>query len=260
MEKATLRVNGGKMDAPELSQLSSARAPLAAEIPRLLAPVRGLTPGTLSLRHVRQADSAPGEEHLTWETEAGSIVARWHPARPEAPSAARAVVWVGGASGGLDGPAQGLYPAAAARLQAQGIASLRIHYRRPNDLSACVLDTLLAVAFARQAGAQRVALVGHSFGGAVVISAGALSRDVSAVVPMSTQTYGSDLAPQLSPRPLLLIHGEQDEILPAACSEMVFTAARQPKELKLFPGARHGLDEVRDDLLGVLVDWLARHA
>lgn len=198
---------------------------------------------------------AEGVEELTLHTNAGDIAARLHPA----PAGAPAVVWVGGAGGGLDGPAGGLYPRLAGQLAAQGVASLRLHYRRPNYLEDCVLDTLLAVQYLRQQrGYPRVALVGHSFGGAVVISAGALSAEVVAVVAMSSQTYGTDLAPLLSPRPLLLVHGLADEILAPRCSEIIYARAQEPKELLLYPGCRHGLDECRAQVDADVTGWLRR--
>ncbi len=45
---------------------------------------------------------------------------------------------------------------------------------------------------------------------------------------------------QISPRPVLIIHGLADYVVPVANSERNFKAARQPKELWLVPGARHG--------------------
>ncbi|PJJ48066.1 alpha/beta hydrolase [Hymenobacter chitinivorans] len=192
-------------------------------------------------------------EELTLHTNGGELPARLHPAA----AGSAAVVWVGGAGGGLDGPAWGLYPRVAGQLRGHGMASLRIHYRHPNYLEECVADTLLAVQYlVQQRQYRRIALVGHSFGGAVVISAGALSPDVAAVVAMSSQTYGTDLAPQVSPRPLLLLHGTADEILPAACSETIYARARQPKELVLYPGCRHGLDECREQVDQALLRWL----
>jgi dienelactone hydrolase len=169
------------------------------------------------------------------------------------------VVWVGGSGGGLDGPARGLYPAACRRLQEQGVAGLRLHYRLPNHLHDCVLDTLLGVEFLAQEGCEKIALVGHSFGGAVVISAGAMSEKVRAVVPMSTQTYGTSLAPEVAPRAMLLVHGTNDTILPDACSRQVYGMAREPKELVLYDGAGHGLDECREELLDLLVRWIPGH-
>ncbi len=192
---------------------------------------------------------------VTLSTNRGMIDARYHPVE----GGTRGVLWVGGAGGGLDGPARGLYPAACGRLQRERVAGLRLHYRRPNELEACVLDTLLGVEFLARAGVERVGLVGHSFGGAVVISAGALSERVTAVAALSTQTYGTALVGELPPRPLLLIHGEEDEILPPASSRQVYRFAGEPKELVLYPAARHGLDEVREEVLELLVRWLGEH-
>ncbi len=199
-------------------------------------------------------------QDLTLHTDAGEIFGKYHGVpKPPLGKPTRAVIWVGGSGGGLDGPARGLYPEACRWLQRNGLAGLRIHYRRPSDLLACVLDVLVAVRFLRAEGVERIALVGHSFGGAVVINAGALSTDVTAVVAMSTQTAGADLAQHIAPRPLLLIHGTGDEILSSECSEIVYAAAHEPKELKLFPGARHGLDSVREDVLELVTAWLEKN-
>ncbi|UOQ65173.1 alpha/beta hydrolase [Hymenobacter volaticus] len=196
-----------------------------------------------------------GVEALLLETNAGVIAARLHPTA----AGAAAVVWVGGSGGGLDGPAWGMYPRLAGHLAAQGIASLRLHYRKPNYLEDCVVDTLLGVQYlVRQLGYRAVALVGHSFGGAVVISAGALSDEVVAVVAMSSQTYGTDLAPRVSPRPLLVLHGTADEILSDACSKSIYNRAQEPKEILLYPGCRHGLDECRDQVDADVVRWLVK--
>ncbi|GGG56291.1 alpha/beta hydrolase [Hymenobacter glacieicola] len=213
-------------------------------------------PQEYALEAVTVERHAAGMEELTLHTNAGPMPARLHPATP----GAAAVVWVGGSGGGLDGPAWGMYPRLAGQLAGQGIASLRLHYRKPNYLEECVVDALLAVQYlVEQRGYGHVALVGHSFGGAVVISAGALSPEVVAVVAMSSQTYGTDLTAQVSPRPLLVLHGTDDEILPHRCSENIYERARQPKELLLYPGCRHGLDECRDQVDADVVRWLLTH-
>jgi alpha-beta hydrolase superfamily lysophospholipase len=209
----------------------------------------------VTLESVTAHQVVDGVEELTLNTSHGGISARLHPG----PAGAPAVVWVGGSGGGLDGPAWGMYPRLAARLAGQGIASLRLHYRQPNELENCVMDTLLGAEFlVQQCGYGAVALVGHSFGGAVVIAAGALSPTVKAVVAMSSQTYGTDLAPRVSPRPLLLVHGTEDEILPDACSRQIFARAKEPKELHLYPGCRHGLDECREQVDEDVVNWLVQ--
>jgi hypothetical protein len=89
-----------------------------------------------------------------------------------------------------------------------------------------------------------------------VISAAAVSPNVQAVVPMSSQTYGTELTPHVAPRPMLLIHGMADDVLSPMCSRQLYAAAKEPKQIKLYPGTGHGLDEVRQEVLDLLVRWL----
>jgi fermentation-respiration switch protein FrsA (DUF1100 family) len=213
---------------------------------------------TISLLEVRREPVAPGSERRTLVTDRGEINTYFHPALPDGKPGPALVLWVGGAGGGYDGPAGGLYPDLAVTLRRYGISSLRLDYRQPNVLEECVIDVLVALAWLADEGVQRAALVGHSFGGAVVISAGALSPLVTMVVPLSSQTYGADLVAQLSPRKLLLVHGTADTVLPAHCSSQLYAAAQEPKDLVLYEGAGHGLDEVHDELRDLLEDRLAR--
>ena len=93
---------------------------------------------------------------------------------PLAPGDA-AVLWVFGAGGGLGGPAGGLYTRLGQRLRSRGVASLELAYRHPGHLADCVRDVLLGLAWLAGEGRRRVVLVDHSFGGAVVVTAGAAS-------------------------------------------------------------------------------------
>jgi hypothetical protein len=99
-------------------------------------------------------------------------------------------------------------------------------------------------------------LVGHSFGGAVVIAAGAASQHVSGVVSLSPQTYGAHMAGLLSPRPLLVVHGKGDTRLPYTCSMQIHEWAREPKELVLYDGAEHRLEECAEELEALLRNWI----
>jgi fermentation-respiration switch protein FrsA (DUF1100 family) len=168
------------------------------------------------------------------------------------------VLWVFGAGGGLGGPAGGLYTRLGHQLRAEGIASLELAYRHPGQLDECVADALAGLAWLEAQGKRRVVLVGHSFGGAVVIAAGVAAGDaVAAVAALSSQTSGAvGMVGALSPRPLLLIHGTADEVLPEACSRELYARAGEPKRLILYPGCRHGLDECRDRLDHDLMGWL----
>jgi hypothetical protein len=118
------------------------------------------------------------------------------------------------------------------------------------------MDVLGGVDFLREQGCNKVALVGHSFGGAVVIAAAPLSDAVAAVVGLASQTYGAKYAYMVSPRPLLLIHGEKDDKLTYRCSVLINEIAREPKKLVLYPRAGHNLRECRNELHPVLKTWL----
>jgi hypothetical protein len=149
-----------------------------------------------------------------------------------------------------------MYARLAEALQSQGITSLRLDYREPGVFPECVLDLLAGIAFCKGAGYDPVVLVGHSFGGAVVIAAGAASSHVRGVVSLSPQTYGAHGAGLLSPRPLLVVHGKSDTRLPYSCALQIYQWAREPKELVLYDGAEHRLDECRVELEKLLGEWI----
>jgi fermentation-respiration switch protein FrsA (DUF1100 family) len=208
----------------------------------------------LDLLGAEREPDADGTERLRLLTDAGDITCRLHPSE----TGETAVLWVFGAGGGLNGPAGGLYPRLAAQLRPLGVMSLELAYRLPARLVPCVQDVLAGLDWLAGQGRRRIALVGHSFGGAVVISAGAVRQEVVAVAALSSQTAGTELARAISPRPLLLVHGLQDEILPAACSRDIHRRAAEPKALILYPRCRHGLDECRDALDADLMEWFGR--
>jgi alpha-beta hydrolase superfamily lysophospholipase len=205
--------------------------------------------------HLTGAERTPdgdGTERLRLQTDAGDIEGRLHPTV----GGDAAVLWVFGAGGGLGGPAGGLYPRLGRQLAGRGIASLELAYRLPARLVPCVQDVLAGLDWLATEGRRRVALVGHSFGGAVVITAGALHEGVAAVAALSSQTAGTERVAALAPRPLLLVHGLDDEVLPAACSRDIHRRAGEPKRLILYPGCRHGLDACREALDRDLPLWL----
>ena len=210
----------------------------------------------LALTNVATEPAGPGAERVALETTRGRIECRYH----DAAAGDAAVLWVFGAGGGLGGPAGGVYERLGARLTAEGLASLQVAYRRPADLVECVLDVLAGVAYLAERGRARVVLVGHSFGGAVVITAGAASDAVIAVAALSSQLAGTGPADQLAPRPLLVAHGTADEVLPDRCSRDIYARAQEPKRLILYPGCRHGLDACRDELDRDLAGWLSEVA
>ena len=165
-----------------------------------------------------------------------------------------AVLWAGSLSG--EDRVSPIARSVSEDLLQAGIASLVLRYRNPFELDDSAHDTEAAVLFLREVGLHRVALVGHSFSGAVVISAAPLSEAVVAVAALASQTYGARNVDRIAPRPLLLVHGTADTRLDCYCSEQIYSWAKKPKELVLIEGASHGLSEHPEMLLPLLSRWL----
>ncbi len=177
----------------------------------------------------------------------------------QAPGATAGVILVGGVGGGFDSPARNLYARLGEELAAAGIKVLRVRFREPTHLAESIHDVLAGVALLRAHGVERVGLVGHSFGGAAVIAAGVASPVVATVVCLATQSYGAECVAQLGPRPLLLVHGTADEVLPPVSTTTVAANAGEPKEVVYLDGAGHVLDEAAEEVHRRTKRWLEQH-
>jgi uncharacterized protein len=204
----------------------------------------------------QQIEVTDGLRHMELFTMQGLLTVLWHgPVEAD-----RAVIMVGGAMGGLLGPAEGLYHDLGVELGAQGIASFRVSYRAPNDFGRCVHDALAVADIAARQGARRFVTVGHSFGGAVAVQIGmALGEHAGGVVTLATQSAGCEDAEGLADTPMLLVHGDRDEILPPFASEVVHGLSGGHGELVILPGAGHLLSEASDELRTLLLDWIPAH-
>lgn len=195
-----------------------------------------------------------GLRHLELYTMRGLLTLLWH--EPEGSPSGAAVVMCGGAMGGLLGPANGFYHRFGVELAALGVPVIRAGYRRPNDLDACTLDLAACVQLAVGAGADQVVLMGHSFGGAPAIRAAvALPAMVAGVVTFATQSAGCEVAGGLAGRPLLLFHGDRDEILPVDASRIV-AAMAGTGEVVVLPGDGHLLAKSEAIMRERLLEWL----
>lgn len=212
-------------------------------------------PQDLDLRLLRVGAAPLNDEgtvlQVRLETTRGVIEGVLHPVE----GGTGAVVCVGGAMGGLDGPADKLYERLATLLAPSRVTVLRLNYREPNNFEECVLDTLAGCSFLRGIGAAELALVGHSFGGAVVIKAGELHEGVGGVVSMSPQLYGTREVENMG-KPLLLIHGMSDTVLNHEASEDIYRRALEPKRIALFAEAGHSLIQAKDQIDQLLTEWI----
>lgn len=201
----------------------------------------------------QQVTIAPGLEHVEVFTMGGLLTLLWHGTGDEE----RAVVCCGGAMGGLLGPAGGLYHDLGGALAEQGIATVRVGWREPNDLERCTHDLLAALELAHRRGVQRAVTVGHSFGGAVAVRAGVAADDlVVGVATLATQSAGCEVADRLAGRPVLCLHGDADELLPPVCSELV--AGLAGGELVILPGCGHLMTQAGAELRERLLAWIPR--
>ena len=192
-----------------------------------------------------------GALRILLETTRGQIEGVLHPVE----GGTSAVICVGGAMGGLDGPADRLYARLPLLLSSAKVTVLRLEYRKPNDFEECVLDALAGCSFMKGIGATDLALVGHSFGGAVVIKAGELHDLVRGVASLSPQLYGTRQVENLN-RPLLLVHGMADTILSHEASEDIYRRAMEPKRIVLYAEAGHSLIQAQHQIDDLLADWL----
>ena len=209
---------------------------------------------SLQIREVYTGPPPEGDvgQGLLFHTNRGDIASIFH----EAPDSHQAVIWVCGARGGFGGPGPDTYARLSEEFIDRGITSLRLDYRQPNEVAECALDLLVGVSFLKGTGYDPVVVVGHSFGGAVVIAAGAASSHITGVVALSPQTFGAQRASQLSPRSLLVVHGKADTRLTYSCAVQIHDWAREPKQLVLYEGAEHGLRECREELEDLLRQWI----
>jgi hypothetical protein len=206
---------------------------------------------TLRITSVEPGDEIAGARKVTIVTTRGPIPVVLH----AAPEKGRAALCVSGAIGGFDGPAM-LYPRLGLTMPREQVTIARLNYRAPNEFGECLVDAMAALTFLGGIGHERVALIGHSFGGAVAINAGTISPLVTTVIALSSQLAGAHVAGELAPKPLLLIHGDADTILSHESSQALYERAGEPKTLKILPGVGHRLSEAADQVFDLVRDWL----
>ncbi len=208
----------------------------------------------LGIMASQQVAITPMLRHIEMYTRRGLLSLFWH--EPHGTAQPVGVVMVGGAMGGTMGPGDGLYPQWGVTLAELGIPSIRLSYRKPNDMDSCCVDVAAAVQMLIGSGADKVVLMGHSFGGAVVVRVGVgLSEMVSGVVTFATQSAGCEVAAGLQGRPFLLFHGSEDSILPVESSEVV-RAMAGTGDLHILPGDDHLLAKSHDAINEIVMPWL----
>ena len=188
----------------------------------------------------------------------------------------------------FQGNAEGL-PARAGRftwLTADGTGLLALNYRgyggstgTPTE-PGLIRDAEAAYALARaRTPAKRIVLFGESLGTGVAVALGS-THEIGALILDAPFTSTADVGAAVYPfapvrwfmkdtfhsderigrvsAPLLVLHGEQDSIVPIRFAERLFALAREPKRFVRFPGGGHvNLDDF--GAAKVIKEFLAKH-
>lgn len=204
-----------------------------------------------------ERDQKDSYEFVQIETSRGKVECAYY----RAEGTDKGVIMVTGVTGGFDTPADSLYPRLSADLKGIGISSLRIKFRNPKDLSEALIDVLVGMEFLKSENIGIFGLIGHSFGGAVVVQAAFNNKSVKTIVLLSTQGYG--IAPiSFLPKDtsVFLIHGEEDEIISPDVSVQAYDLAHEPKRIEIYDAkAGHKLDNVADEVYVEIKDWIMKY-
>lgn len=187
----------------------------------------------VSIKNVTaQMGSIPGQFVVTIQTNHGDIEAVFVPCEGRT----ACVIFIG------DEGAQGVYRQLSEALAEEaGISSLRLRPRVPGEFTDGLLDTLAACSFLKGIGGETAVVVGHSYAGAVAVRAGTISPFIRAVVAIAPQRYGTQGVEEMH-KPLLLIHGANDDVLPPLASDDVYQRANEPKEMVIVEDTGHSFE------------------
>ncbi|MEM3153979.1 MAG: alpha/beta fold hydrolase [Candidatus Woesearchaeota archaeon] len=157
------------------------------------------------------------------------------------------------------------------------------HYGKETD------DALSAIAFMKKRGCTSIGLHGHSMGGAVAILAAskekvnavAVTAPSSLPIPERLARYarewvGKKLPPEFLENiastnvlaaaekinaPLLIVHGDNDTIIPVDDSKILYNHAKEPRKLVVVPNLDHDFGDLKaaDETVREIVEWFQKY-
>jgi hypothetical protein len=208
---------------------------------------------SISLRGVTSLPPEGAYRPLLLDATAGEIAARYYQ-----PATAHAAVLYLGEGPGFAEPAAGLFGRLAERFKAFGIAGLRLQYRAPADLPACILDAMMGGFLLDQQGIPRVVAVGHGRGAAAAMQvASAFPGRVSGVALLAPVPEAGWAAGARQDLGVWVAHGTADVVVPTASSRALMDALATPdKRLSYYPEADHAFAGAESALELDLTEWL----
>jgi alpha/beta superfamily hydrolase len=154
---------------------------------------------------------------------------------------------------------------AAAALNEAGLTTLRINFRGVGQSSGehdegrgeledvqAGLDYLAA-----QYPDQEITLCGFSFGARVGLEAGIADPRVQRLISIGTPVDKYDFNfLEACRKPILFVHGEQDEYGNVDKLRELIAKIKAPVELRVIKGAGHFFDDQLDELKRVITEWI----
>ena len=197
--------------------------------------------------------SDQGYRRVQMQTEDGTIESHYY----AAPFARKAIIFIGNTGGSFDSPGNNLYPRLALELLSWQINSLHLRLRSSLDLSEALLDVLAGISFLQTERIKSIGLVGHSFGGAVVIHAAVSVPTISTVISLAPQNFGAEVISLLQEnQSVLFLHGKKDEVLPPITSATLYQLAHEPKDVFFYNQAKHNFTESSEKVYEKIKSWV----
>jgi predicted esterase len=164
---------------------------------------------------------------------------------------------VTGIDGGFLEPGDDLYEALGQWFADHGTGAIFVEYRRPGELRASTCDALAGAQFLRERGASRFALVGWSFGGAVIShTAAELGPAAQTLVGLAAQSRDTEVLERFAGRSVYLVHDPADENVPFTAMEQI--AAEVPPGVQVVARRVEGSNHALDGLGGLLRSEIPR--
>ena len=175
------------------------------------------------------------------------------------PSAQEGIVFVSGVDGGFIEPVDGIYSRMAEKNLHNCVSSIFVSYRNPGELATSIDDATTAASYLRDHGVSKMAIVGWSFGGAVIAHTATLIPEITTIIGFSPQSLDTEPFSLLNAgQSLLLFHSTSDENVPFSSSQIIMDEAPSFIHKELFPidGADHHLTGTRAKIDPIVTDWL----
>ncbi|MGZ3697974.1 MAG: alpha/beta hydrolase family protein [Bdellovibrionota bacterium] len=176
------------------------------------------------------------------------------------------ILFVSGVDGGYVEPDDQIYDRVATRFYSRGVPSVFVKYRNPgNDdpsqLTDSVEDAKAGAQLLRSLGASRIAILGWSFGGAVITNTPLEVPEIVTVIGFSPQSLNTEPVARFTTQSLLLFHSVDDENVPYETGANLINDEAPSSIRKKFVTLRkynHALDGASAEVDPQVFEWLDR--